>query len=73
MRTSCGELAESSNPLAAAMTFKTAMDGRNKDAHIALGANDCSGSRLARYAHLGSEHLMSYVDRVAGLRAGNLT
>ena len=36
-----------SNPLAAATTFKTAKDGRDKDARIALGANGRFGSKAS--------------------------
>lgn len=36
-----------SNPLAAATTFKTAKDGRDKDARIAFGANDRSASKAS--------------------------
>lgn len=32
-----------------------------------------SSSMVARYAHLGGEHLASYVERAAELRAGNVT
>lgn len=38
------EVAVSSRPLAAAATITTAKDERDKDARIAFGANDCSGS-----------------------------
>lgn len=48
-----GNHSHSSNPLAAATTFKNAKGGRDKDARIALGANDrsvaCTSSQFSAW------------------------